>query len=76
LAVKKFTQYGAARDEMLRRTDTPYAPWTVINSNVKKWARLESMRHVLHELPYTNKDLTVVHEPEPLVVRRASELRL
>ncbi len=76
LAVKKFAQYGAARDEMLRRTDTAHAPWTVINSNVKKWARLESMRHVLHELPYSHKDHEVVHAPEPFVVRPASSLGL
>ena len=76
LAVKKFAQYGAARDEMLRRTDTPHAPWTVVNSNVKKWARLESMRHVLHELPYSHKDRDVVHAPAPLVVRPASSLGL
>ncbi len=76
LAVKKFAQYGAARNEMLRRTDTPHAPWTVVNSNVKKWARLEAMRHVLHELPYSNKDHGVVRAPEPLVVRPASSLGL
>jgi polyphosphate kinase 2 len=76
LAIKKFAQYGAARDEMLRRTDRPHAPWTVINSNVKKWARLESMRHVLHELPYAHKDHDVVHAPEPRVVRPASKLGL
>nr|MCU0260771.1 polyphosphate kinase 2 [Ilumatobacteraceae bacterium] len=76
LAVTKFTQYGAARDEMLRRTDTPHAPWTVINSNVKKLARLEAMRHVLHELPYSHKDREVVRAPEPLVVRPASSLGL
>ncbi len=52
---QKFAQYGRARDEMLRRTDTPHAPWTVINSNEKKWARLESIRHVLHELPYSTR---------------------
>jgi polyphosphate kinase 2 len=73
-AVKKFKDYGAARDVMLRTTDTPHAPWTVINSNVKKWARLEAIRHVLHELQYEPKDHSVVRAPEPLVVRPASVL--
>jgi polyphosphate kinase len=76
LAVTKFAQYGAARDEMLRRSDSSHAPWTVVNSNVKKLARLEAMRHVLHELPYAHKDHEVVHAPEPLVVRPASALGL
>ena len=73
LAVKKFAQYGAARDEMLRRTDTPHAPWTVINSNVKKWARLESMRHVLHELPYTQQGPR--RGPRARAARRAARVQ-
>jgi polyphosphate kinase 2 len=74
-AVAKFAQYGKARDEMLQRTDTPHAPWTIVNSNVKKWARLEAMRCVLDRLPYDSKDRAVVHAPEPTVVVPASELR-
>ena len=74
IAVGKFPEYGAARDVMLRRTDTAWAPWTVINSNVKRLARLESMRHVLHELPYRPKDRKVVHAADRRVVRPAAEL--
>ena len=76
IAATRFKEYGAARDVMLRTTDAPHAPWTVVNSNVKKWARLEAMRHVLHELPYESKDRSVVRAPEPLVVRPASSLLL
>ena len=73
-SITRFAEYGAARDEMLRRTDTPYAPWTIVNSNVKKRARLEAMRHVLHELPYASKDDSIVHAPDPRVVRPASSV--
>lgn len=59
---------------MLRNTDSSHAPWTVVNSNVKKWARLEAMRHVLNELPYEPKDRSVVRRPVPVVVRPASSL--
>jgi polyphosphate kinase len=59
---------------MLRRTDTPHAPWTVVNSNVKKLSRLEAIRHVLHELPYPTKDTSIVHAPDPQVVQPAVRL--
>ncbi len=55
-------------------TDTSEAPWTVVKSNDKKRARLETMRHVLHELPYTGKDSDVVGTPDPLIVGRAVNL--
>jgi polyphosphate kinase 2 len=73
-SVTRFADYSAARDEMLRRTDTAFAPWTVVNSNVKRRARLESIRHVLHELPYPSKDESVVHAPDPRVVQPAAAL--
>jgi polyphosphate kinase 2 len=73
-SIKRFSEYGAARDDMLRRTDLPEAPWTVVNSNVKRRARLESMRHVLHELPYRSKDESVVRAPDPRVVQPAAAL--
>jgi polyphosphate kinase 2 len=71
-SVTKFAEYGKARDRMLRLSDTAHAPWTVVNSNVKKLARLEAIRHVLHHVPYPSKDTTVVHAPDPRVVQAAS----
>ena len=73
-AQKRWDQYTAARDEMLAQSDSDAAPWTVINSNDKKRARLESMRHVLHSLDYQYKDQEVAHEPDPMVVQCASSL--
>ena len=73
-SISKFAEYGKARDRMFRLSDTPVAPWTVINSNVKKLARLEAMRVVLHALPYRHKDKDVVHAPNPLIVQAAADL--
>ncbi len=53
---------------------TADAPWTVVKSNDKKRARLAAMRHVLHEMPYHDKDLEVVTAPDPLLVGSASEV--
>ena len=73
-AQKRWDQYTAARDEMLAQSDSDAAPWTVINSNEKKRARLESMRHVLHSLDYKHKDDDVAHAPDPMVVQHAAHL--
>jgi polyphosphate kinase 2 len=73
-SIARFAEYGAARDEMLTRTDTTHAPWTVVNSNVKRRGRLEAMRHVLSELPYASKDESLVTAPDARVVQRAAEL--
>ncbi|CAB4697440.1 unannotated protein [freshwater metagenome] len=59
---------------MLRRTDTAHAPWTVVNSNVKKLGRLEAMRHVLHALPYDHKDQRIVADADPRVVQSAKDV--
>ena len=74
-AIERFADYSAARDDMLDRTDTSNAPWTVINSNTKKRARLEALRHVLHALPYPSKDDSIVSEPDGRVVQPAAALR-
>ena len=73
-SVTKFAEYGKARDRMLRRTDTAHAPWTVVNSNVKKLGRLEAMRHVLHALPYDHKDKRIVAAADPRVVQSAKDV--
>ncbi len=41
---KKWEQYTEAIDEMLARTHTEYAPWTVIESDNKWYARVKTMR--------------------------------
>jgi polyphosphate kinase len=73
-ATRLFAQYGKARNAMLTHTDHSLAPWTIVNSNEKRRARLESIRHILHSVPYDNKEPTVVHAPDPRVVRPASEV--
>jgi polyphosphate kinase 2 len=70
----RWDQYSEARDDLLLHADSPIAPWTVVNSNEKKRARLEAIRSVLHRLDYEHKDHDVAHEPDPFVVRPAAEV--
>ena len=44
---EKWDQYEAAVDEMLARTSTPAAPWTVVESDDKWFARLKTLKTVI-----------------------------
>jgi polyphosphate kinase 2 len=48
----KWYEYSRARDSMLKATDTPFAPWTIVPSDDKRRARLNVIRHLLKVLPY------------------------
>lgn len=49
-AQERWDAYSAARDEMLRRTSTPVAPWICVRSDHKKPARLNIIRHLVQAL--------------------------
>jgi len=46
----KWELYEKAVDEMLFRTSTNYAPWTVVESNNKKYARIKTLQLVVDKL--------------------------
>ena len=59
--------YSKARDQMLRRTDTPAAPWTCVRADHKKAARLNIIRHLVKTL--APKDIAKsVSAPDPDIV--------
>ena len=67
-SLDKWDEYTAAKEAMFVATHKRGTPWTVVKSNDKRRARLEAMRHVLHQLPYPNKNTDVVHAPDPQLV--------
>lgn len=44
------------KNEMFKLTSTPNSPWVVINSNDKKVGILNSMRYVLSQIDYEDKN--------------------
>jgi len=64
----KWQEYTDAREAMLARTDTDYAPWICIKSDDKKRARINAMRYVLSSLPYDKKDEKIACPPDREVV--------
>ncbi len=47
---EKWPQYEQAVDEMLQKTGTENAPWFIIESNDKKYARIKTLRIVVDAL--------------------------
>ena len=71
---ERWDDYTEAKEAMFFYTDTADAPWTVVKSNDKKRARLDCMQHFLSQLPYPNKDTSVVRGPDPLIVGPAERV--
>jgi polyphosphate kinase 2 (PPK2 family) len=58
-------EYSAARDLMLKATDSRHAPWYIVRSDDKKRARLNCIAHLLSKIPYRN----VPHDKPKLSAR-------
>ena len=48
----RWYDYSRARDIMLKKTDTSYAPWHIVRSDDKRAARLNTIAHVISQIPY------------------------
>jgi polyphosphate kinase len=62
---RRWDDYTRARDQMLKATDLPFAPWYIIRSDDKKSARLNCISHLLSLIPYEH----VPHEKVKLPKR-------
>ena len=49
---RRWWDYTKAYDEMIRATDSPHAPWWIVESNDKKAARINCITHLLRQIPY------------------------
>jgi polyphosphate kinase 2 len=63
---RRWYDYSRARDEMFAATDTPDAPWYVVDSNDQKRGRLNCITHFLSLIPYEE----VPHEKVKLPKRQ------
>ncbi|MEY9718874.1 polyphosphate kinase 2 [Sinorhizobium fredii] len=49
---RRWWDYTRAYDEMIRMTDTEYAPWWIVPSDDKRQARINCISHILASIPY------------------------
>lgn len=73
-SLDKWSDYTKAKEDMFFYTDTADAPWTVIKSDDKKRARLNTMRHVLSKSNYPGKSESIATQPDPLIVGTAAAI--
>ena len=71
-AQARWSDYSAARDQMLERTHMDYAPWTVVATDNKKKARLNCIRHLLHQLGRPGLE---AKQPDPDIVMSADKAK-
>ena len=79
-ALQYWKEYSTARNEMLARTHSAAAPWTLVHADDKRAARLNIIRDLLGRLQYHGRD-TKLASPDRAVVfpydpagKRASQL--
>ena len=63
-SVYRWEDYSRAKDQMMVHTDTPQSPWYVVESDVKKHARLNMMSHLLSTIDYHDVEHPKVELPE------------
>ncbi len=68
-AQSRWDAYTAARDEMLRRTDSDASPWYCVRADHKKTAHENVLRHLIHQLA-GKKVIGRIEPPDPAVLFR------
>jgi polyphosphate kinase 2 len=59
----RWIDYSRAKDEMFVHTDTPAAPWFVVEADDKRRARINCIAHLLTRVPWVAKDLPEIEIP-------------
>ncbi len=67
-AQERWDDFTNQQYEMLKKTHTTHAPWTVIRSNDKYLARINAMKVILNSVPYLRGDEEIDFVPDPDVV--------
>jgi polyphosphate kinase 2 len=65
-SITRWEDYSRAKDEMMAHTDTATSPWYVVESDIKKHARLNMIAHLLSSIPYTEVPPPEVELPKRL----------
>jgi polyphosphate kinase 2 len=66
-AIKRWKAYSLARNEMLARSHSKMAPWTLVRANDKRLARLNIIKDLLGRLHYKGKDKRLIRPDRQIV---------
>ncbi len=73
-AQQKWDDYTEAKSAIFEKTDSDSAPWLIVKSEDKMRGRIETMRYVLSQFEYEEKDSEVVGSVDPLIITEAKNL--
>lgn len=65
---RHYRRWANAVEEMLAKTDTPYAPWTIIEANDLRWARVRVFETLVERI----KDALARRKAQPAAVSRTA----
>jgi polyphosphate kinase 2 len=60
----RWVDYSKAKDEMFVHTDIPEAPWHVVESDIKRNARINCLSHLLSIVPYERREVDRIKLPK------------
>ena len=63
-ARSRWIDYSRAKDEMFAHTDIPESPWHVVESDIKRNARINCISHLLARIPYEHEERDPIELPE------------
>ena len=72
-SVYRWEDYSRAKDQMMVHTDIPESPWYVVESDIKRHARLNMMAHLLSTIDYEEVELPKVELPERPILSQTYE---
>ena len=65
-SINRWEDYSKAKDNMMEHTDTDFAPWSIVESDIKKKARVNCISHLLSKIPYEDIEHESVDLPKRL----------
>ena len=76
-AQDRWDDFTNTKYEMIKRTNSHNAPWTVIRSNDKQQARLEAMKVILNSVNYEDRNMDLDYTLNPdIVISGAREIEI
>ena len=72
-ALPRWDAYSKARNIMLEKSDTDFAPWTTLLANDKRRTRINVIRRVLDGMSYKGKDEAKIGEIDDKIVLSAKQ---
>ena len=72
---ERWDEFSQRKYQMLKRTHTQAAPWTIIRADNKHRARLNAIKVILNSIDYERRNSALDYTPDPnLVLSGATEL--